>query len=517
MSGSRVVLFRLLVGALAIFSGASGALAQEATYAGALRGTSRCAIEYVPDKSATLSRAAALPKGGGVVWSSSELAVWRDRVDDPRASGLVLAPLEIAEYRRLQESARSLLTTDEEFIDALDVGVNRAKHGSRARDASLLWLLERDSQILAAVRRYLLQQIENPNNEFSAFCIKSHVGPVLDAKFFESSWLLRYAVTYDYVRSGLAASDRLKIENWMRRQALVLSAQVDWGLSRIFPGRLSSNYTLRSGPAAAPYQPLSRQMDSNGDCRVDSLDEPESATVYAYVGENQQLGPRLSVLSQYYNNRRAVQVAAFGLVGVVISDSGLIDRAKRYFGEWLAYAVWPDGSEGEYARNGDYCIPAQGLIYSAGNMQAQIIVASALARAGDQSLFSLSTRSGLWGSESSGDQPSKSLALAVGKYVDVRRGIVKRFMYETWRVSQSGRETTSLKPAQSKYMGSGRPIESLHEVGFWPAARYINVPSLVAHLTERMAGRNKEALASSGLGDLTDSFNAYPSIFLTRP
>lgn len=76
-----------------------------------------------------------------------------------------------------------------------------------------------------------------------------------------------------------------------------------------------------------------------------------------------------------------------------------MNRAKRYTKEWLTYGVYPDYTEGEYSRNGNYCIPQQGRIYASANMSMALTTQDILERNGNNSLSLYTTTGGIYGTE----------------------------------------------------------------------------------------------------------------------
>ena len=492
---------------------------------GTLRPTAGCAVEFVPEAELNRSAPAALPAAGGAMHSPSEVQIWANRArgrdpDSPRS----VQQVERADWARIQSNAaRFIEAGGEPAVTVLDAGVLRWTHGTLARDAAFAFLISGDEGLSKAVQAHLLAQAANPFNDLRALCVRPLSGPVRDAWFSEAGWLLRHAVAYDYVRLGMSESDRVVIDNWLRRNAYALAAQLDWGLAQVFPRRSQGDMSVRNGPAAAQGEKrwLMRRYDTNKDCRTEVDDDQRVFPVTAYSKPNGSAGPTLSLLSQYYNNRRAALAAAIGTIGVMLGDKPLVSRARRYFEEWLAYGVWPDGSEGEFARNGDYCIASQGLVYGASNSTAMVLVAWALARQGDATLFEYSTRSGLFGSESgsSGSEP-KSLTLVANTLMKLRTGELQWFEFEPWRKQQLPRDQTRLGERRSRYMGTGNEVENFHELGLWLAAPYIHLSGLQTMLVDRIDEIGSAPSARkvvTGFGTLTDPFNALPSVVLLRP
>ena len=129
----------------------------------------------------------------------------------------------------------------------------------------------------------------------------------------------------------------------------------------------------------------------------------------------------------------------------MLQDGFLIAEAKRYVTEWLKYSVWGDGIQGEYLRNGDYCVVQQGAVYGTHNTQTALLLADALARKGDRSLFNFETREGLFGTASIGTQPAKSIRLAISAHLGLIDGSLVRYYYEPQRGSaQAPRAATLL-------------------------------------------------------------------------
>lgn len=492
--------------------------------------TSGCTEGYVPGPEVT---AAAIPlSASALTHTPAEIAVWRART----ASGPFVVPGDYAtgspgDWSRITASASSFLTSGEKTLTQLANDPERYSHGAKARDAAFVYLLTSNTSYLNAVRNHLIAQAGNPLNDFTKLCLRNLNGSIQDAWFKESGWLLRHIVMYDYVRSALSSADRQTIENWIRRNAYFFALQLDKGGTYIFPNRLQGDYTKRSGPAAATTDAtkwFKQRVDTNGDCKVDAADNAESYKLALYTRADGSVGPSISILSQYFNNRKATNAIAVGAAGVLFGDIELINRAKRYVLEWLTYSVWPDGSQGEYARNGEYCIPRQGNIYGASNLQGAEIFAEWLARRGDSSLFSFSTRDGLFGTESTGGAKSKSIAMAIGAYLDLITGKSRLYLYEPQKTPQQPRTASSLGRMEVNYNASPKPADDYHELGFLLAANRLPTEMKVAGIVMRESGATSLRFPGStgnqvttGLGAQvsawTDAFNALPSTFLLRP
>ncbi|MEI7516673.1 MAG: alginate lyase family protein, partial [Betaproteobacteria bacterium] len=433
------------------------------------------------------------------------------------------------DWARILANAKSMAATGEAGLTASTPTSTFGSHGTLARDAAFYQLVTADGTMLNPVRNFLLAQAGNAALDFSTtLCITSTSGATGDAYFYPASWLLRYVVTYDYVRNAMSSADRLTIENFIRRNAHFLAAHNDALLARNFPSRMVGDYSKISTSAAPPTDAAtwwSKRYDTNGDCIIDGNDAASAYPVYAYVTATGVIGPRISVLSQWYNNRRSVATAAYGAAGVLLGDADLIASAKRYFMEWLAYSVWPDGSQGEYARNGDYCIAPQGLIYSASNLQGATGLARLLARQGDNTLINFTTTAGLFGSQGTGSTTitAKSIELVAGTHIKLLTGQLNWYYQEPWRTTQNISASGSLGNNQVRYLGSIKVMDDYHELGLLPAAALL--PRLpIAGLVLRdkavtslpfpgATGNN----VATGYGNWTDAFNALSAVLLLRP
>ncbi len=473
------------------------------------------------------SEPAPLPPAGAVFASASELARWRSRIETGpfvrEGDFMAGSP---GDWDRIAQSARAMIMWGEPGWTERSPGADRGVHGSRARDAAFFHLVTGEPLALRAVRAYLLREAANPLNDWAAtLCIERPDGVVLDAHLGAASWLLRFLVTYDFVRLRLPAADRLALEHFIARNARFLASHLDYGVGLVFPQRERGDYRTRQSDAAPGPEGArtwTRRYDTNGDCEIDAADRPGPWPAHAYVDAAGHRGPRLSSLSQWYNNRKSGMAVAVGAAGILLDDDVLVASAVRYFMEWLTFGVWPDGSHGEFARNGEYCVPQQGVIYGTLNLQAAALLATALARQGDRTLLEFSTRDGLFGTASQGTDAPKSLSLAIRTYVRLVNGELDWYLHEGWKDRQEPRPQTRLSGNVFRFMGGG-PTEDYHELGLLTVAAWLpetGVAGLV--LRDRRATRLRfpgsgGAPVSTGFGQWTDAFNALPAMLLLRP
>ena len=246
-----------------------------------------------------------------------------------------------------------------------------------------------------------------------------------------------------------------------------------------------------------------------------------------YARADGTLAPNISVLSQWFNNRKAANALAIGAVGALFGDIELINRSKRYYFEWLTFGVWADGADGEFMRNGEYCIPRQGLIYGASNSQSALLFGDWMARRGDASIFNFTTSDGLFGTESASTGNAKSVALVVSTYLNLINGKLAWYLYEPQKTTQQPREATHLGRMESNFNGSVKPTDDYHELGMLPAAQHLPASLQLAGVVMRdpaatalrfpgSTGNPVSTGFGSWAGAWNDVFNALPSVFLLR-
>ena len=487
-----------------------------------------CKEGFIASAAPQAANALPLPGAGGATFNAADEQRWRatlrtldgQNAATPDASALAGK----GDWTRIQANAQAFLSAGED--NASDKGHDRGSNGMKARDAAFVARVTSDVTLARVVGRYLQTASAAPENDFAVLCFRlpDNSAP-FDAYFEQAAWLLRYVVSYDYVRPRLPADQRLAIENYLRRQAYFFAAHLDWSIRIAFPNRLSGDYRVRASDAQ-PKTPadafVSKQYDTANRCTVRrDDDDPTLYPVYAYADAQGNPGPRVSRLSQWFNNRKSAAVAAFGGVGVLLGDEVLVNRAKRYVMEWLTYSVWPDGSEGEYFRNGDYCIPRQGLVYAQYNIQAAALLAHWLALRGDTSLALFSTRDGLFGTES-GAGDAKSIASVVRSELQLLTGELQRYYYEGWKTTQEPRPATSLGRIESRYMNAGRTADNHHALGILlaqdsfpgvPIRSVLSKDAASGLANTRGEGANRVA---TGYGEWQDVFGALPAVLLLK-
>jgi hypothetical protein len=216
-------------------------------------------------------------------------------------------------------------------------------------------------------------------------------GRSIDAYGFESCWLARAAVAYGKTRLEWQPRDRIEFERWLLDQAYYLAAMTDRHLSVLWPLRANRDYTKQGAATVGSSSTM-----------PDGRPVPWSA--------------------QFYNNRRAQQVLALGLVGIILGDDWLMNTAVTYVQEWVMHAVWPDGLCADWERCGERGLPMQGVMYACVNAAVALELAMRLESIGDLRLVNFAhQRRTVW---TAGDRlaalwdGSQPVALADGTQVE---------------------------------------------------------------------------------------------------
>jgi hypothetical protein len=111
-----------------------------------------------------------------------------------------------------------------------------------------------------------------------------------------------------------------------------------------------------------------------------------------------------------------------------VDDEELQASAKRYFKEFLMFAVFPEGATDDFKRWEDKT-PCKGWSYSAGQIGDMVILADHFARAGDMELYNYSTTHGFYGTQGRDrltGQP-KSLLTTIRWHQAYMNGKMKRY------------------------------------------------------------------------------------------
>jgi hypothetical protein len=464
----------------------------------------------------------------GLFYSPEEIAFWQKRVQQGpflhNGDAWAGSP---GDWDRIMKNADGFVISPEPALTKANDYSNTAIRsiGLKARDAAFTYLVTGEQKYGDAVRNWLMLIVSDPSNDITQLPAVYATLPdgsrnTLDAYFNHAMGVARLAMIYDFARNSFSDIQRAQVETWFLNAGLYFEKYLhsgglnagdygygNAGLVANFPNRKIDDYQTRRNFAAldatnpdiwgkmsnlfyiALADPMVRYINN---VPTITLDKDYTITdaghgcgyftgpltgSYSYVRGDGVLGPRISRLSEYYNNRRSMTTTAFGLIGVLVNNQILVDEAKRYVKEWVRYSVWPDGSQGEYLRNGNYCGANAGVIYGAHNAQTAVLLAEVLARRGDFELYQYSTVWGLYGTGVSETEtsvppasPMKTILDAVGTHLLLVDGKLDWYLYEGFRTQQSPRAITHLDGITE--FSQWGAYHTYHELSYLPANRY---------------------------------------------
>jgi hypothetical protein len=266
--------------------------------------------------------------------------------------------------------------------------------GEKLRDAGFAYLVTGTTGYRETVRAELLAQAAMVGTNFGdarRWC-NSTDNPIGDGYSHEIvNWLTKLIFGYSYIRENLSSSDKSTLDKWFLDAGKFWENVVAVILERRFPNRNQDDYTTR-GPGYGSILPEVQ-------CGI---------THYA--------GFKACDWHEGWNNRNAAQIRYVAMAGILANDTFLKNQAKRYFREWLAYAVFPDGTDQEYKRWSDYDnSPTLGWSYAGLKIGAMTSIADHFARIGDFELYNYSTSNGIYGTGGG----TKSLKKVIGLHMSV--------------------------------------------------------------------------------------------------
>lgn len=421
----------------------------------------------------------------GILYTPNEVDIWRARmVSGPYKSTGDAYAGSPNDFDKIRLDADAQVANPESLIQFTvnSASAEEGTFGFKTRDAALLYLLTGDTEYRDAAKSTLLGFFSaeaNARTFFDVGCFRALPSnpAVADAYFSHAQTISRLTIAYDFVRSGLSESEKRTIENGLRRYGYFFAAQIqggptETGIGGIFPQRQNDNYAVRgrnANPSINYPAYLTEVEDTDNDCVPDG----PAYDTYTHINADGSLGNRISYVSLYFNNRRARLAYAVAMIGAVLDDETLLDQAVRYTKEWLTYGVYPDGSQGEFNRNGNYCEPQAGRMYASNNIDQAILTAEVLARRGDMSLYNFSTAEGLFGTEGG----NKSIGSVVDRYFSLISRATSWYYQEPWKTTQEPREATHLGKLDYYYMGTPIASQSWHDLSFLPyVVRVGNTP-----------------------------------------
>jgi len=263
------------------------------------------------------------------------------------------------------------------------------------RDAAFVYLLTGKTSYRDAVRVALLAQAATPGTDFSntaRWC--TAVGTATNQE--PANWLRRLAYAYSYIRAGISAGDKATLDAFFLKAGNFFEVVIGNPPAVRFSNRLEDNYTsCGSGGSACPG-------------KDDGI---------LYFG-----GPTVKNFHKAWTNKAASDAAFVAAVGVLVNNTTLKARAKRFVEEWFKFAVWPNGAVVDQNRWHGFT-PQLGYTYAGTAIGSIVTIVDHLARDGDTSLYRFATSDGMFGTEGG----PKSLLSVLQHFAALTNGTVREY------------------------------------------------------------------------------------------
>ena len=340
----------------------------------------------------------------GILHTDADLAEWRNRADNGpyKNQGDAFDPLVPGEWNRIvttKDSFAANPTADRK--SSYTVWQSRPdatvvlNHVSMV-DAAFYALVKEDAALATVVKDELMWHANHAGLQIS----RTQNQVTDHGNWFRTEWLERLLMCADFVKESFSAGELTTFKTWIADWAYSYEYSINLELTvNHFGNRTSRDYDNNLGyNATNPYF--------------------ENVNRYAYMDASGVKHHQIAQMHQKYNNRKAIVVEFFALAGVFLDDALLMDRGKLFVEEWIQFGVFADGSQGEFERNSN-ATPQQGLAYMTTNIGTAAIIASALEKNGDPSLFTYTTRNGIWGTECATGDADKTLKLTLDTYFDM--------------------------------------------------------------------------------------------------
>jgi Concanavalin A-like lectin/glucanases superfamily len=236
--------------------------------------------------------------------------------------------------------------------------------GDPVMDAAFYSLVANDATVRTAVRNNLVNSSAEPTLDFTngtLWCpaTANDVG----MHWGYSLWMLKLIHAYDYIRMALSTPDKTTLDAWFLGYANFGAAWTSRQAGDVWVDADNGNYTLTSGGS----------WQCSDSPRVAYFNGP---VIYAGTG---------TII-----NRKSHTHEVAGLIGVMLNNASLKNKAKHRFEEYLKFGVFPQGAAMDFERWSDG--PAtQGWRYAGGALQSYAGIADAFGRDGDLSFVNFQT------------------------------------------------------------------------------------------------------------------------------
>jgi hypothetical protein len=330
----------------------------------------------------------ALPSGKFI--SQEEIEIWRARQTDSYYS---------SEFQRVNSNANSFMTNPAADYYAgptppvviADSGPAPQYQGRKICAAAFMYMLNGDATIGAAVKKQLQKQFRDPGVDFSNRTRWTTQVNDLSPGFMIAQWLQCLLYSYVYATGLFNEDERIEAKRWFYNAGKYFVDNTVPRLDGLYSDK--ENWILKN-------ENLSTEIMYDG-------------------------SPKVSNNALWYNNRRSVMLTFASLAGILTGDRELIDSGINFVKEWLFVATYPDGTTAEFERHGGSTTPYLGWAYASYNVHNAIMIADALARGGDSSLFGYHSSKGSAGTQG-GD---KSILTTIKHQIRYASGQINRTIH----------------------------------------------------------------------------------------
>ena len=347
----------------------------------------------------------------GLHATAEELVVWQDRAaNGPYKIDEDVSTNSPGDWTRITSDAADFLanpsaerqngqTNDRCTNTDLDINLfGQGTPGTKMLNAGFYYLVTGDTDYRDAVRTELLTQAAVAGVDFSnttRWCVNEEQDT--SPHWNIGNWITRLLYAYDYIRPTLTEGDQTTLDTWFLNYATYAKSAIDYIIC------LEGQY----GGYAFPYAERYAENYSN----------PTDAGVGSSQKDVYDGGAtRDNWTEWHWNNRSAMIVRAFTLIGIMQNNTTLIDAGKLFFKEWLRFSVFPDNTPSEFGRWLD-TNPCLGWSYASYIIGSMCTIADALGRTGDYSMFDYSTSAGYNGS-AGGTKSLHNVIVEFCKYVN---------------------------------------------------------------------------------------------------
>ncbi|QHT67859.1 T9SS type A sorting domain-containing protein [Rhodocytophaga rosea] len=257
------------------------------------------------------------------------------------------------------------------------------KASKRMCDAAFVALVENDVALANLVRDHLLWQAQELTTDFNNTTAwqrtYNHIGET-EPNLMGSNWSLSHVYAYDFIKdiAEFTPEQKNSIHNWLQGMGMYYMTVARAALDLLFINPYNEDYNLSS---------YARSVYNNN---------PGVIKTHAN-------GNVIQSLHKFYNNRRYSLIRCASMVGILLNNSFLKDRAARCFKEYFKFGMFPDGYVADYEKafdgSGAPTDSNLGWKYSIVPLATLTEIADAFARTGDVSLFKYQTSQGALGSE----------------------------------------------------------------------------------------------------------------------